>query len=453
MAQSATRLVADLVPYARNARTHSPAQVEQIARSMLEFGWTAPVLVDEDDGIIAGHGRVLAAELIYSQGGQILGLDGAPLRHGRGPVLVAKGWSDAKKRAYVIVDNKLAENAGWDRELLRAEIAWLADEFNIDLLGFDDDELKALRHDRTKGKTDPDALPAQPAPASQPGDVWLLGQHRLLVGDATKPEDLALLMNGELADLVWTDPPYNVAISGAAGKIMNDDMGDAAFRAFLDATYANYVRAMRPGAVIYVAHADSERVNFTAAFVASGLKLSQVRIWVKQSATLSRQDFNWQHEPILYGWKEGAGHYFGRDFTKTTVIEDETDITKLKKPELLAMIAELRKAIKGTVIRQDRPTRSDLHPTMKPCALIEEMIENSSMEGDLVLDLFGGSGSTLITAEMTARRAFLMELDPKFADVIVARWEEFTGRVATLEATGQTYREVAHSRKAEEVAA
>jgi DNA modification methylase len=328
-----------------------------------------------------------------------------------------------------------------------------AEAFDLGLLGFDTDELKRIAMERGAGKSHPDDLPAPPPPTSVIGDVWLLGRHRLLIGDATDADAVDALMVGRRADLVWTDPPYNVAISGKAGSILNDDMGDGQFREFLLATFASYERVMRPGAVIYVAHADSERVNFTATFSAAGLKLSQVRIWVKQSATLSRQDFNWQHEPILYGWKDGAGHYFCRDFTKTTVLDDDTDLTKLRKDQLLAMVTELRAAVRGTIIRQDRPARSDLHPTMKPVALIEEMVEASSQPGDLVLDLFGGSGSTLITAEKTGRQAFLMELDPHFADVIVRRWEQFVGRAATLEATGQTFTEVSNERRLPAIAA
>lgn len=433
-----TRPVAELVPYARNSRTHSEAQVAQIAASIRKFGFTNPVLIDGEGGIIAGHGRVLAA--------QSLGLEAVP-------VLVLDHLTDAQRRAYVIADNKLAENAGWDIDLLRSELVDLsAAGFEIDVLGFDAGELEQVMREPPvrKGKTDDDAAPAPPSrPTSRLGDLWMLERHRLLVGDATAEDDLAHLMAGELADLVWTDPPYNVAIQGKAGGILNDDMDGAAFREFLDATFRSYARALRPGGVIYVAHADTERANFTQAFVGAGLKLSQVRIWVKQSATLSRQDFNWQHEPILYGWLEGAGHYFAGDFTKTTVVETPADLHKMTKADLIAALEQFIGAQRGTVVRCDRPTKSDLHPTMKPVALIEEMIEASSLDGDIVLDLFGGSGSTLIAAEKTDRAARLMELDPKFADVIVTRWQDFTGRTATLEATGQTFAEVAQQRAQE----
>ena len=251
-------------------------------------------------------------------------------------------------------------------------------------------------------------------------------------------------MDGKLADLVWTDPPYNVAVEGKAGKIMNDDMGSGEFRDFLRSVYASYYAVMRAGAVIYVAHGESERAAFTDCMVEAGLKLSQVLIWVKQSATLSRQDFNWQHEPILYGWKEGAGHYFCGNFTLTTVIDDDVDLKSMKKEQLIDMINEIRNKASGTIIRHNRPTKSDLHPTMKPVALVERMIEWSSNPGEIVLDLFGGSGSTLIAAQKANRQARLMELDPKFVGVIVKRWQEFTGKQAIHAETGKPFAEVTH---------
>jgi DNA modification methylase len=201
---------------------------------------------------------------------------------------------------------------------------------------------------------------------------------------------------------------------------------------------------MRDGAVIYVAHADSERVAFTDCFVKAGLKLSQILVWAKQSGTLSRQDFNWKHEPILYGWKEGTGHYFCKDFTLTTVIDDDLDIDKLKKDEMVAMLKQIKEQMPTTVIRHDRPTKSDLHPTMKPVGLVQRMVEWSSMDGWIVLDLFGGSGTTMIACEKTHRKSRLMELDPKFCDVIVKRWQDFTGKKATHAETGKTFDEVSN---------
>ena len=438
-----------LTPYARNSRTHSDEQIGQIAASIKEWGWTTPVLVDEDGSIIAGHGRTLAAQR---------------LKMTEVPVMVAKGWSDAKKRAYVIADNKLALNAGWDESMLHLELGELQDMgFDISLIGFGKNELAELMSEEpTEGLTDENAVPeVQEKPKSQRGDVWLLGEHRLMCGDSTQAADLAKLMDGEKADLVWTDPPYNVDMTGkneylaSVGKarkdtenfgIQNDKMSAPEFRKFMQSVYERYFENMREGAVIYVAHPEHERIIFVESMLNAGLKLSEVLIWVKQSGTLSRQDFNWKHEPILYGWKEGAGHYFCKDFTLTTVIDDDLDIDKLKKDEMVAMLKQIKEQMPTTVIRHDRPTKSDLHPTMKPVGLVQRMVEWSSMDGWIVLDLFGGSGSTMIACEKTHRKSRLMELDPKFSDVIIKRWQDFTGKKATHAETGKTFDEVSNAK-------
>jgi DNA modification methylase len=254
-------------------------------------------------------------------------------------------------------------------------------------------------------------------------------------------------MDGKLADMVWTDPPYNVAIEGVAGKIMNDDMDNESFKTFLLDVYACYFMTLKAGGVIYVAHADSERANFTQCFKDAGFKLSQVLIWVKQSGTLSRQDFNWQHEPILYGWKEGDAHYFCGDFTRTTIIDDDIDLKKMTKPQLQELVNSYRTEQKTTALRENRPSRSELHPTMKPVNLVQRMIEWSSVQKDIVLDLFGGSGSTLMACTNTGRYARLMELDPKYCDVIIKRWQEFTGKIAVHADTNKPFAEVTHERK------
>jgi len=416
-----TRKTADLKPYDKNARTHSAEQIKQLAASIKEFGFNVPILIDDKDQIIAGHGRQMAALANKLQDV---------------PCIEIKHLTEAQRRAYIIADNKLAANAGWDNALLAGELSWLKGEgFALDLTGFDQKELDGLLG-KAVPLTDEDDVPAVPVtPVAKLGQVWKMGPHRLMCGDSTSAKDVSRLMAGAKADMVWTDPPYNVAIEGTAGKIMNDDMSAAAFRDFLGASFRNYYANMRDGAVIYVAHADTERVNFTEMFLHSGLKLSQVLIWVKQSGTLSRQDFNWRHEPILYGWKEGARHYFAGDFTKTTVIEDDLDLDKMTKPQLLQKVQQLMASIKTTAIHHDRPTKSNLHPTMKPVGLVRDMIENSSTEGQTVLDLFGGSGSTLMACETAGRACNLMELDPKYCDVIVQRWQEFTGKQATREKT------------------
>ena len=439
--------ITKLVPYARNSRTHSDEQIGQIAASIKEWGWTTPVLVDEDGSIIAGHGRTLAAQR---------------LKMTEVPVMVAKGWSDAKKRAYIIADNKLALNAGWDESMLNLELGELQDMgFDISLIGFGKNELSELMAEEpTEGLTEENAVPeVKEKPKSQLGDVWLLGEHRLMCGDSTQADDLAKLMDGEKADLVWTDPPYNVDMTGkneylaSVGKarkdtenfgIQNDKMSAQEFRTFMQAVYERYFENMREGAVIYVAHPEHERIIFVESMLNAGLKLSEVLIWVKQSGTLSRQDFNWKHEPILYGWKEGKGHYFCKDFTLTTVIDDDLDIDKLKKDEMVAMLKQIKEQMPTTVIRHDRPTKSDLHPTMKPVGLVSRMVEWSSMDGWIVLDLFGGSGTTMIACEKTHRKSRLMELDPKFCDVIVKRWQDFTGKKATHAETGKTFDKVSN---------
>lgn len=432
---------AALVPYARNARTHSPAQVAQIAASIREFGFTNPVLVDQDDGIIAGHGRVMAA--------QQLGLAEVPcirLAH----------LSDAQKRAYILADNKLALNAGWDEAMLASELQALADEgFEMELTGFSQNELEqlTLTQDNESDNLQKERLDEIPAVnaivVTRHGDLWSLGPHRLLCGSSTDEQDVSRLMQFEQADMVWTDPPYNVdyqgGISAPRERIANDDLQQSAFQMFLLKAFGNAEKYCKPGAVIYVAHSEFERISFTSAFKNAGFKFSQTIIWVKQSATLSRSDFNWQHEPLIYGWKEGAAHYFCRDFTLTTVIDDDLDIDAMKREQMAQLLKDLRKT-PSTVIRHDRPTKSELHPTMKPVGLVQRMLEWSSRTGQIVLDLFGGSGTTLMAAEQCGRAARLMEIDPQYVDVIVRRWQTHTGREATLESTGQTFDQVAAAR-------
>jgi len=299
-----------LVPYARNSRTHSEEQVSQIAASIKEWGWTTPVLVDENGGIIAGHGRTLAAQR---------------LKMTQVPVMVARDWSDAKKRAYVIADNKLAMNAGWDNEMLALEMGELAElGFDLDLTGFTPEEIDALTPiEVTEGLTDPDDAPPLPeTPRTRLGDIWVMGKHRLLCGDSTSMDDLAKLTDGQLVDMWLTDPPYNVAVQGGNHgdpgrknglKIMNDKMPDDQFRQFLRDSYTAADTVMKPGAVFYIWHADSEGYNFRGAAKDAGWAVRQCLIWKKSSIVMGRQDYHWKHEPCLYGWKEGAGHLWAAD--------------------------------------------------------------------------------------------------------------------------------------------
>jgi DNA modification methylase len=399
-------LVSSLIPYARNSRTHSDEQVSQIAGSIREFGFTNPVLIDADGTIIAGHGRVMAAKK--------LGLETVPcIRLGH--------LTPSQVRAYVIADNKLALNAGWDDQMLRSELESLQEDgFNMDLTGFSDEELaELLEPEVVEGETDPDQTPEVPVePITKLGDVWILGNHRLMCGDSTRIESAKRLMGDDLADLLITDPPYNVDMTAKnemlqkAGKarkdestfgIQNDKMSDDHFRQFLRDVYSTANSVMRDGAVFYIWHADSEGYNFRGACIDVEWKIRQCLVWAKSVFAIGRSDYHWKHEPCLYGWKDGASHYWGSDRSQTTVLDFK------------------------------KPAKSELHPTMKPVELFEYQIGNSSKANDVVLDLFGGSGTTAIACERLSRKARLMELDPKYCDVIVKRWEDFTGKKAVLE--------------------
>ena len=395
-----SRLVADLIPYAANSRTHSDAQVAQIAASIKEFGWTNPILIDGDNTIIAGHGRLMAARK--------LGMEEVP-------AIILDHLSKAQQRALVIADNQLALNAGWDIDMLKAEIEDLNLEgFDLGLLGFDDKFLDGLLEpEPSEGLTDEDAVPEVPEqPKTVLGDVWVLGNHRLMCGDSTSIDAMDALMGGVLADMWLTDPPYNVAYEGKtkdALTIQNDSMGDDQFRAFLRDAYIAADSVLKPGAVFYIWHADSEGYNFRGAAFDAGWKVRQCLIWKKSVMVMGRQDYQWRHEPCLYGWKEGAGHLWASDRKQTTILEF------------------------------DKPQRNGEHPTMKPVALFEYQMLNNTKGGDVVLDSFGGSGTTLIAAEKNGRVARLMELDPKYCDVIIKRWQDFTGQQAVHAETGETF--------------
>jgi DNA modification methylase len=394
-----------LLPYVRNARLHSDEQVAQIAASIAEFGFVNPCLVGADGVLVAGHGRLAAARK--------LGLTTVP-------VVVLDHLTPTQRRALVLADNRLAELATWDDALLRVELEALQDEgFDLDLTGFDADalaELLAGEEPDHEGQTEDDAVPDVPEePVSQPGDVWLLGPHRLVCGDATTAEAFALLLpDGERADMVFTDPPYNVNYANSAkdklrGKhrpILNDALGEGFYDFLYDALAL--INAHARGA-IYVAMSSSELDTLQAAFRAVGGHWSTFIIWAKNTFTLGRADYQRQYEPILYGWSEGAERHWCGD-------RDQGDVWQIKKP-----------------------AKNDLHPTMKPVELVERAIRNSSRPGDVVLDPFGGSGTTLIAAEKAGRVARLIELDPKYTDVIVRRWQDWTGKQATREADGLAF--------------
>lgn len=437
------RSIASLVPYARNARTHSDEQIDLVARLIQRFGWTSPILVrGEDCGIIAGHCRVLAAER--------LGIAEVP-------VVVAHGWSEDEVRAYVIADNKAAINAGWDEGLLALELSALRQlGFDMDLTGFSDAELLALDPKGDVYKTDPDDVPdARPSPVSQRGQIWICGPHRVGCADAAVIQEVEAIMGGgALADAVWTDPPYNVNYLGSAGKITNDNMGDDAFADLLFAGFLVMFTFLKPGSAIYVAHADTEGLAFRAAFQTAGFHLSGCIIWRKNALVLGRSDYQWQHEPLLYGWKPGATHrwYGGRKQTTVaeldgsvfTLHEDGSLVVRVGADTVIVSGKELvARPVEPTVLWYDRPKRSTEHPTIKPVALIERMLRNSTREGDVVLDPFGGAGSTLIAAERLGRHARVCEIEGRFVDVIVKRWQEHTGKAAVLDGDGRSFDAIA----------
>lgn len=400
-----------LIPYARNTRTHSDEQIAQIAASIKEFGFLNPVIVDGDNGIVAGHGRVMAARK--------LGIETVP-------TIDASHLTEAQKRAFIIADNKIALNAGWDSDLLAIEIADLQSvEFDLDLLGFSADELAGLlpsEDEGATGLTDPDEAPVAPVnPATIPGDKWLLGNHRLLCGDSTSHADVKTLIGDALVDLLLTDPPYNVAYEGGtkdALKIKNDSMSDESFRKFLSDAFRAADAVLKAGAVFYIWHSDTEGFNFRGACRDVDWQVRQCLIWNKHALVMGRQDYQWKHETCLYGWKSGSGHLWAADRKQTTVLDF------------------------------DRPQRNGEHPTMKPVALFEYQMLNNTKGGDIVLDLFGGSGTTMIAAEKNGRHARLMELDPKYCDVIITRWQDFTGQQATLDGDGRTFAEISAERLA-----
>jgi DNA modification methylase len=387
------KLVSELIPYVKNSRTHSDEQVAQIAASIKEFGWTNPILIDGENGIIAGHGRLMAAR---------------KLGHTKVPTIELKDLTETQKKAYIIADNRLALNAGWDNEMLKVEFDQLAElGFDLELTGFSLDEIEALNPvELNAGLTDEDeAPPLPPEPKTKLGDIYKLGKHRLMCGDSTSIDHLERLCDGQAVDMWLTDPTYNVAYEGKTKDsltIQNDSMGDDQFRQFLRDAYVAANAVMKAGAVFYIWHADSEGYNFRGAAQDAGWKVRQCLIWKKSSMVMGRQDYHWKHEPCLYGWKEGAGHLWAADRKQTTILEFE------------------------------KPSRNGEHPTMKPVALFEYQLLNNTKGGDIVLDSFGGSGTTLIAAEKNGRVARLMELDPKYCDVIVKRWEDFTGKKAEL---------------------
>jgi DNA modification methylase len=405
--------VEKLVPYAKNARTHSPEQVQKLCASLREFGFVGALLIDEAYRVLAGHGRLMAAK---AEGMEAV------------PCIFAAGLSDAQKRAYILADNKLALDAGWDKDLLAAELSELrALGFDTELTGFAADELSALLSGNAVVRED-EEFDLDAALESEVfvrlGDLWTLGRHRLLCGDATKPEDLARLMGGEKAALCVTDPPYNCDYKGKAGKIRNDKMGAKEFYSFLRAAFDNVFAHLCGGAALYVFHSDTEKVNFYKAVVDAGFHYSTTCIWVKNSMVLSRMDYQPRHEPVAVAYKPWRGTLRARPRYENT---HEPVIYAFKKGHKWH-----GDRTQTSVWAFDRPTRSKLHPTMKPLDLMAYPVRNSSLVGELVLDPFGGSGSTMLACEQIERRCYTMELDPKYASAIVRRYAEFAGDSAQI---------------------
>jgi site-specific DNA-methyltransferase (adenine-specific) len=374
----------EIIPYEGNPRSNDAA-IDAVAQSIKEFGWRNPIIVDKDHVIIAGHSRLKAA--------QQLGLDEVPVH-------VADDLTASQVKALRIADNKTAELAEWNYELLPIELKDLDDaNFDLSLLGFDSNELEGLLkgNELVAGETDPDDVREVPEKSNSiRGEVYQLGEHALMCGDGTCTADIQRLMNGETADLWVTDPPYNVAYEGSTGMtIQNDAMEDGQFRAFLLAAFSNVKGVLRPGGAFYVFHADVEGHNFRWALIEAGFRIRECLIWVKNAFALSHNDYHYKHEPILYGWNDGAAHEWLGDRSQTTILE------------------------------YDRPQKNNLHPTMKPVAMLAYLLGNSSKRNGIVLDTFGGSGSTLIAAEQMGRKCRMLELDEKYCDVIRRRWAEF----------------------------
>ena len=398
-------------PYEKNAKIHTPEQIEQIKKSIQEFGMNDPIAVwGKDNLIVEGHGRLEALKQLGYTEVECIRLD---------------HLTDEERRAYTLAHNKLTMNTDFDIDLLNDEL-FNIDNIDMELFGFDV-ELPIEEHELTEDDYEVE-FPEEPK--AKPGDIYQLGEHRIMCGDSTSTADVNKLLAGETMDLVVTDPPYNVAIENSQGMtIENDNMSADTFQEFLNKAFTNMNEALKPGGAFYIWHASRTQREFETALNEAGLEVRQQLIWNKNSLVLGRQDYQWKHEPCMYGWKEGS-HYFINARTETTTIEEPLDLEKLTKDEMKTLLQTIYQETPTTVIDEHRPSKNTDHPTMKPIKLIGRLIRNSSKPGEKVLDLFGGSGSTLIASEELDRKCYMMEYDPKYVDVIINRWEEFTGRKA-----------------------
>lgn len=422
--------IEELTPYERNAKQHDDQQIDNIAESIRRFGFTQPLVIDKDKVVVIGHGRLAAAKRI--------GLAEVPC-------IQRDDLTEKQIRELRILDNKLNESP-WDVELLATDLQGL--DFDGFTLEFEiPEEIEPITAEEDGWEPD-----LTPEPTIQTGEIWLLGEHRLLCGDSTDPENIKKLVGGvSNIDLLLTDPPYNVSLGQSGGhairpseakqmkrrtdgKIIQNDYfsDDEEFIGFLIKAFNAALQALKPGGAFYIWFSTSQERNFLQAAAAAGMQIREELIWVKNTLVLGRQDYQWRHEPCLYGWKDGAGHYFADTRRETTVIEDQIDPDKMSKKQLQEYVKALldEEAVPTTVLHEDKPGRSDLHPTMKPVKLMARLIRNSSREGEIVLDPFGGSGSTLIACEQMRRRCYTAELDRAYAQTIIDRWETFTGKKA-----------------------
>ena len=406
--------VDEIIPYENNPRFNDEA-VEAVANSIKEFGFKVPIIVDKDKVIIAGHTRLLASKR--------LGLE-------RVPVIFADDLTEEQVKAFRLADNKVGEIATWDITKLNKELEELKDlGVQMDLFGFEMPDVNIVVEDDYDIDT---ALNEIKEPNTKPGEMFQLGAHRLLCGDSTNTDDVKKLMNGDIADLLFTDPPYNVNIENSQGmKIENDNMMEQEFREFLNKAFYNASQNLKEGGAFYVWYASREHIAFESELQNAGLPVREQLIWVKNSFTFGRQDFKWQHEPCLYGWKDGATHYFKEEYNHPTTIETPLDIEKMSKKEMQELLEFIySEKFPKTIIHEHKPLKNDLYPTMKPLRMCAELIRLSTQKNECVLDLFGGSGSTLMACEQLGRKCLTMEYDPKYCDVIIDRWEKETGKKA-----------------------
>lgn len=407
-----------LRPYEKNPRNNEQA-VEAVANSIKEFGFKVPIVATIDGEIVNGHTRFKAAKFLKLK---------------TVPVLIADDLTEEQIKAFRLADNKTGELADWDVELLYSELDELTG-FDMTMFGFEDIDFSLDDFEEDEKETGEEVdINQEEKPKVEYGDIYQLGRHRLMCDDSTSAEDMAQLIDGAVIDLYVTDPPYNVAYQGGTDEamtIMNDSMDDVSFRQFLRDAFAVANNHLKPGGAFYIWHADSEGLNFRAAVKETGWLLKQSIIWVKNAIVLGRQDYQWKHEPCLYGWKDGASHYFVDNRSLATVIEeDEENLKEMTKSELISYIKTMQDTSPTTVFYEDKPVRNDIHPTMKPLKLIARCVLNSSKKGDKILDSFNGGGSTLMVCERSGRVCYAMELDPVYVERTIKRWEEETGLTA-----------------------